>query len=67
MSKSSELELQRAVSLHEVGRLLDVSKRTVYRLIAEGALPQPFKVGRSSRLQLSQVHAYIIRQQQEGR
>lgn len=55
------------VDLRQVAGVLGVSVRSVQRLIAGGALPQPLKVGRSSRLCVSDVRAYLSRLRQEYR
>ena len=47
------------MTLDAVGRLLSVSKRTVYRLIAKGVLPPVAKVGHSSRLLRSDVERFF--------
>ena len=44
-----------------MARVLDVSKRTVYRMIAGAELPQPVKVRSGSRIPESEVRAYIER------
>lgn len=38
-----------ALSVREVARLLGISVRTVWRLVAAGDLPQPVRVGRAAR------------------
>lgn len=45
----------------EVGRLLKISKRGVYRLISSGSL-EAFKVGSVLRIRQDDVQAYISRQ-----
>lgn len=56
------------MTLDTVGRLLSVSKRTVYRLIAEGVLPPVAKVGHSSRLLRSDVEKFFenLRRKRKG-
>jgi len=49
------------VSLKHVAERLDVSIRTVYRLIAAGILPGPVKVRGASRLWASDVERYLTR------
>jgi excisionase family DNA binding protein len=55
------------VDLRQVAEVLGVSVRSVNRLIASHALPLPVKVGRSSRLYLSDVKAYFGRLRNEYR
>jgi len=45
----------------QVAEILDVSRRTVYRLVAEGEL-EAFRVRGSLRIRESAVRAYIRRQ-----
>jgi excisionase family DNA binding protein len=52
------------LSLKTVGLLLSKSVRSVWRMIADGELPQPVYVGRSARLPASEVQAYIERRKQ---
>ena len=53
------IQADRLLALGAVGAILSVSRREVYRLISRGALPQPVKIGRSSKLPESEVAAYI--------
>lgn len=53
------VEADRLLDLEAVGALLSVSRREVYRLMSRGVLPQPVKIGRSSKLPESEVAAYI--------
>lgn len=46
-------------SIKEAAKTLGVAPRTVWRIIAEGKLPQPIKIGRSSRLVASDIQNYI--------
>jgi excisionase family DNA binding protein len=51
--------LDRLLTLQEVASLVGVSVRKVYRLIHDGALPRPLKVGRAARIPESEVAAFI--------
>jgi predicted DNA-binding transcriptional regulator AlpA len=42
-----------------VGRVLDLSWRTVYRLADAGKIPPGFKLGASRRWDLSEIEAFI--------
>ena len=53
------IDLSRLVGLTQVAEMLDISIREVHRLIAAGELPKPVKIGRLSKLLLSDVLAYI--------
>ena len=57
----------RLVGLREVADVLSVSLRSVQRLIAGHTLPNPVKVGRSSRLYLSDVRNYMSKLHDEYR
>jgi predicted DNA-binding transcriptional regulator AlpA len=41
----------------EVARILQISRVTVWRRVADGTIPQPFKFGRLSRWALSEILA----------
>lgn len=43
----------------QVAEILGVSKRTLYRLIADGSLPKPVKVGSCSRIVESELTVFI--------
>ncbi len=53
------------IPLSEVARLLSVSVRTIYRLVAEGELPPPLKVGRASRFEAKDVQRYLDKLRRE--
>lgn len=55
-------KIERLLPLAEVAVLMGVCRRTVYRLIAGGELPQPVKIGASSRLPESEVARYVEQQ-----
>jgi excisionase family DNA binding protein len=55
------LDPNRLVSLGKVAEMLDISEREVYRLIAAGKLPKALKIGRSSKLSVGDVVAYVER------
>jgi predicted DNA-binding transcriptional regulator AlpA len=47
------------ISLPVAPSRLDVSLRSFYRLIAQGELPPPVKVGRSSKMFQSDLSGYV--------
>lgn len=49
----------RLIPIKEVTKLLSVSARTVYRLIAAGTFPRPRKLGRKTLFLLSEVRAIM--------
>ena len=49
------------VSIDAVAKNLDISVRQVWRLIARGEMPKPIKIGRSSKLFLSDIEAYMAK------
>lgn len=55
------VELERLVTIRETAQTLGISVRALYRLIASGALPAPLKLGRASRMSMTEIHAYIER------
>lgn len=59
--------MERFLRLGDVAEALGVAVRTVYRLIADGALPQPVKVRGRSVLPASSVEAYQRRLMTEAK
>ena len=57
-------EKLRLVTLPEAAQMLSVSKRTLERQIAGGAFPSPMKIGRSVRVSLADISAYLLRLEQ---
>lgn len=55
------VERERLVTIREAAQTLGISIRALYRLIASGELPAPLKVGRASRIAMTELHAYIER------
>ena len=49
------------IPLDSAADRLSISLRKLYRLISEGELPQPIKVGRASRLFESDIQTYLDR------
>lgn len=49
------------VSVDEVGRLLSVSKRTVWRLVSEEKIPQPVSFGGNTRWRLNELKDWIAK------
>ena len=47
------------ISMKDAGEILGISQRCLYRLIASGELPPPVKIGRASRMVLSEIDDYI--------
>lgn len=56
-----DLTQERLITIAEAARMLSVSTRGFYRLIASGELPSPLKVGTSSRIPITELNAYIQR------
>jgi len=62
---NSERKLsERFIGLQELAETLDVTTRTVYRLMKIGLIPKPVKVGHSVRFPVSDVEMYIERLKQ---
>jgi predicted DNA-binding transcriptional regulator AlpA len=57
---------EQLVSVETSAARLDVSRRSLYRLIARRELPQPLQVGRCSKLCASDLAAYIQRIQHKA-
>ena len=54
-------ERVRLLTLENAAQLLSISKRSLERLIAAGDFPRPLKLGRSSRVSVDDVSAYLDR------
>lgn len=52
---------ERLLTMADAARVLGISTRGLYRLVASGELPAPLKIGRASRMALTEIHAYIER------
>jgi len=63
MSNEKKLS-ERFIGLRELAETLDVTTRTVYRLMKSGLIPKPVKVGHSVRFPVSDVETYIERLKQ---
>lgn len=61
MSIHDPRERVRLLTLENAARLLSISKRSLERLIAAGQFPAPLKLGRSSRIAVDDVDAYLER------
>ncbi|QYY35267.1 helix-turn-helix domain-containing protein [Ruficoccus sp. ZRK36] len=48
-----------AISIEQVAKVLGISRRSVYRLIADGKLPKPLKDRGHARLLRSDVDQYL--------
>lgn len=54
-----QISTPRMIDVTEVATILKVSKRTVWRLVSSGELPQPIRFGRNVRWKLEDVEAWI--------
>jgi len=59
MLSSSDFPLPALLSVKQVAVRLNVSKRTVWRLVSSGELIQPIKIGGSTRWRQAEVDAWI--------
>ena len=58
-ASGGEKSLPRLIKATEVAELLGVSPRTLWRLLSEGGVPQPVRLGGSTRWRLSDVESWI--------
>lgn len=47
------------INAEELARLMQVSERTLWRLLSGGKLPQPVRIGRNTRWRLDVVSEWI--------
>ena len=65
MTERQNIEFKRSVTQpllidsRQVGELLNLSARTVWRLLSAGKLPQPVRIGRSVRWSREKLEAWI--------
>jgi predicted DNA-binding transcriptional regulator AlpA len=59
LDQSIQVGTRRLGNAKLVGRVLDLSWRTVYRLADAGKIPSGFKLGASRRWDLSEIEAFI--------
>ncbi len=52
------------ITMKQAASSLSISKRTLDRLIAAGAFPPPLKIGRASRVSLTDIANYLERLRQ---
>ena len=56
---SERSEQPQLLSLDDAAKRLSVSRRTIEREISAGRFPRPLKIGRSTRVPLAALQAYI--------
>ncbi|WP_165064028.1 helix-turn-helix transcriptional regulator [Paludisphaera rhizosphaerae] len=49
------------IDAEEFARWLDVSERTLWRLLSAGKVPKPMRVGRSTRWRAEEIRGWIDR------
>lgn len=59
--EAQEVQAQGAIRPEKAADLLDCSRAKVYQLMKAGELPS-FKIGRSRRIRLVDIHAYVARE-----
>jgi prophage regulatory protein len=47
------------INAEELAQLMQVSERTLWRLVSGGKVPQPVRIGRSTRWRLAEVKEWI--------
>ena len=47
------------INAEELAQMLDVSERTLWRLLSGGKVPQPVRIGRNTRWRLTEVAEWI--------
>ncbi|MDE2507821.1 MAG: helix-turn-helix domain-containing protein [Planctomycetota bacterium] len=53
------LEIKTLLNADEVAAMLNISERTLWRLLSAGKVPKPVRFGRSTRWRLSDVREWI--------
>lgn len=57
--ESAAISNSKLISVQELSSMLGMSKRTVWRLLSAGQVPQPVRIGRNTRWRLDQVCQWI--------
>lgn len=52
-------DLPRLITADELAAILGLSKRSVWRLVANGEIPEPLRVGGSTRWPLDEIEAWL--------
>ncbi len=47
------------INAEQVSQILNISERTLWRLVSGGKLPQPVRIGRSARWRVQDIHDWI--------
>jgi predicted DNA-binding transcriptional regulator AlpA len=55
------------INAEELARMIDVSERTLWRLLSGRKLPQPVRIGRNTRWRLAEVTEWIERGCPDGK
>ncbi len=68
MTQGNEITSQsQLLSARQVGGLLSVSTRTVWRMLSSGQLPQPIRIGtRLTRWRLTDIQAFLAGVEKES-
>ncbi|AQT70097.1 putative transcriptional regulator [Anaerohalosphaera lusitana] len=53
------MNLQKLINAKQLGELLSLSRRQVFRLNSSGKIPAPLRIGGSVRWNSEEVHAWI--------
>jgi predicted DNA-binding transcriptional regulator AlpA len=59
LAHSTQVGARRLGDAKAVGRVLDLSRRTVYRLAAAGKIPPGHRLGASTRWDMAEIEAFI--------
>lgn len=60
-NKGDHVPLPLLITLDDAAKCLHLSRRTIEREISAGRFPRPLKIGRSSRVSMAALQAYIDR------
>ena len=65
--ETQEKPLSMLISAADLACLMNVSERTLWRLLSAGKVPQPVRIGRSTRWRMAEVRDWIDRGCPAGR
>lgn len=55
----NEQQITLLINAEQVANILNISERTLWRLVSGGKVPQPVRIGRSARWRVQEIYAWI--------
>lgn len=55
----NEQQITLLINAEQVANILNISERTLWRLVSGGKVPQPVRIGRSARWRFQEINSWI--------